>query len=520
MWLLLLPLPLLPLFLLANLVAVSWASGFSDFAYERGKDVSNYLGLPSPATVRTLQLDNGLVVCLVSYQNGALPAAVALDVLAGEFFEQQRGLASLVANSLLHSSPNYPTCDALSRHLKLSDHHLQVDVGATNVQYSFPVSKEDLPTVLSIFSSYFIAPFANPPHSCADHEPSSDTDDELNFCISNAARQQKGLRSQSQDLRSHSFHRLSQTRPDGDVAPEVREYFKHYYVASRMRLVICAPLLMEELTALARQHHFGTIPPKATVQQHRVKGHASHSQPTLRGERPQMPLFVVPVPVGAPRLQIHWRGSGASYISYILGEQVVDGLEALLRERLSPEWVAELQIHLDISHQATLEGIVLTIELTRDGVQVLPSVLENVFTALGRQRLDAALNPGRFHDYLRPASQKLPIDAARRLARFMHHAPALNLIQASLLPSSRLANIDFVADLLRAFSQNCTVILGGDIPVDVALQTRWGLEIFESRENKHIGTQHYLASLPPHIYRELERSSKASEDGTTLCQIS
>lgn len=511
----------LPFVLLtAYFLAVGWASGPLDFPYERGKDIPNYLGLPSPATVRTLQLDNGLIVCLISHQSAALPAAVALDVLAGELFEgQQRGLASLVANLLLHSSDNYQTCNALSRHLRLSGHHLQVDVGTTNVQYSFHAPTEDLPVVLGIFKSYFICPLL---HSHADHEQSSETDeenrdDELGACVSGVTRHKPGgLRSQSQDLRSHSFHQLPHSNPDAIAG--IREYFQLYYVADRMRLVICASLPMEELSAFAN-NHFRAISSRTPIL--RGVDPRPHSPPVLCGRRPTMPLFVVPLPaMGAPRLQIRWKVSEMPYTSYILGEQVADRLEALLRERLSLEWVGEVQIHFDISCRADLEGIVLTLELTRHGVQALPSVLEAVFAILARQRLSAALNPGSFHDSLRPARQKLPVNAVRRLARLMHHAPASGLVQASLLPSNRLSNIDFVSELLRALSQHCTVILGGDVAVDETLQSQWQLEIFVGRENRHIGTHHYLISLPTRIYQELERSSKAFHGEVPWCQIS
>ena len=199
-------------------------------------------------------LDNGLKVLVVSdpeFNN----SAAALEVQVGSLMDpkNRQGLAHFLEHMLFLGNEKYPEVDDFSGYLDSHGGYSNAFTGEDRTNYHFEVQHDALEGALDRFSQFFISPLFSPEYS----------DREMNAVDS---EHQKNL--QQDDWREYQlfkeFYRKNHPAnhfATGDLETlkgvkqeEFIKFYKTYYSANRMSLVILGSRSLDELESLARKY--------------------------------------------------------------------------------------------------------------------------------------------------------------------------------------------------------------------------------------------------------------------------
>ena len=214
-------------------------------------------GQNDPASYRSLVLDNGLQVLLVSDDKFEF-AYASMAVKVGYFQDPEElpGLAHLYEHMLSKGSKKYPQAAEYKQFLADNGGLSNASTSNLRTNYYFKVADENLAGALDRFAWQFIAPSLS-----ADmiYKERNAVDSEFKMKFSDPFRRKReALRLMVNP--QHPYHKFAtgnletlRDQADKTLHQYLLDFHKNYYCASRMALVVAAPQGLDELEELASQ---------------------------------------------------------------------------------------------------------------------------------------------------------------------------------------------------------------------------------------------------------------------------
>jgi insulysin len=203
---------------------------------------------------RHFVLENGLKVLLVSDPKFNTSAA-ALEVQVGSLMDpkDRQGLAHFLEHMLFLGTEKYPDVDDFSGYLQRHGGYSNAFTGESRTNYHFEVHHDAFDGALDRFSQFFISPLFSPEYSQREMN-AVDSEHQKNL-------EQDGWREQQLFKTFYKKNHPANHFATGDLETlkgvkqeEFIRFYKTYYSANRMSLVLLSNKSLDELEALARQY--------------------------------------------------------------------------------------------------------------------------------------------------------------------------------------------------------------------------------------------------------------------------
>lgn len=350
-------------------------------------------GQSDPANYRSLVLDNGMQVLLVS-DDKFESAYGSMSVKVGYYQDPEivPGLAHLYEHMLSKGSKKYPDAAEYKQFLADSGGSSNASTSNLRTNYFFQVADENFAGALDRFAWQFIAPRLSADMIFKERY-AVDSEFRLKFTDS-FRRKREVLRlmvNPQHSYRKFATGNLESLRDQGDktLHQYLLDFNKNYYCASRMALVLAAPLSLDDLEKLATEI-FLAVPDKCekALEQEPDPLHMAQigemlTIKSLRERRRIQLNFVL------PRGEKYDDMLATSYAKWLFESYNEQGLKHYLTEQ---DWSIDVNTSsssLDDKH--VLFNI--EIRLKSDGWQEQQKVLAATFDYINLIRQQAANSP-------------------------------------------------------------------------------------------------------------------------------
>lgn len=380
---------------------------------------------------RYLRLENGLQALLVSDPDAQkAAAALSVHVGSGENPAGRGGLAHFLEHMLFLGTDKYPDAGEYGRYISQygGSQNAYTDFERTN--YFFDVNSSQLPGALNRFAQFFIAPRFDDEY--VEREKNAVQAEYLQSLKSDGRRALDVLQQVMNP--QHPYHQLAvgtldtlADQPDSGVREELISFYRTYYSADRMALVVLGPQPLDRLEELVIQD-FAAVPEKLDGVVQAEPQPAPIRVPMFEPENLPMLVKVEPLatrrqlqvsfPVGDYRT--HYDVKPMAYVGNLVGHE---GSGSLL-SRLKADGLAE---GLSAGSGLAWRGgslFSVNIALTEKGVTEYGAVLDLLFAYIDMLRAEGA------QAWLYEESAQL----ADLRFRFLQHGQAMNYV-TSLAPA-------------------------------------------------------------------------------------
>ncbi|MDE0309222.1 MAG: insulinase family protein [Acidiferrobacterales bacterium] len=412
---------------------------------------------------RPIELDNRLQVLLISdSETDESAAALAVQVGGQDDPEGREGMAHYLEHMLFLGTEKYPELDGyrkfIEQHGGMTNAYTAIDI--TN--YNFSIKPEFFAPALDRFAQFFISPLF-PEEQLGRERAVVDAEFEMRTQRDSVRRWAALTANFNPEHPSWGFFTGTAETLQGDLGPELIDFYNRRYSANLMNLVVLGREPLDELEDLvvsmfsdvrdtdaealhASQPLFEPDVLPALLQIKTLK-----NNPSLD--------FMFPV----PSLEPHWRESPESYIAHLLGHESAGSLLSQLKDQ---GWADGLFASAsDIG--LTTHAISVRISLTPDGYKNWEKVGAYVFQYVREVRL-RGINEWRFREIqtsneisFRFSEVDSPRDFVTSLASRLHKYPPNEILPAFYLVE-RFAP-DLIVDVLdRMTPQNVLVVLSSD----------------------------------------------------------
>lgn len=289
------------------------------------------------AQYRYLKLKNQMQVLLISDAK-ADKAAAALDVFVGSAQDpkKRQGLAHFLEHMLFLGTDRYPEPDEYQAFISQHGGQHNAYTSFEHTNYFFDINTKDFEPALDRFSRFFVAPLFNEKY--VEREKNA-VHSEYKARITNDYRRQRDVFSQvinpvhpAAKFNVGNLDTLADT-PDSKVRDDLLTFYKQYYSANQMALVVLAPNSLDELETLVRER-FESVPNHHSSQpKHGQPLFTAGALPLLLSEIPVKELRTLSVTIPLPPVQQYYREKPLSYIANLIGHEGKGSLLSLLKEK-------------------------------------------------------------------------------------------------------------------------------------------------------------------------------------------
>lgn len=347
---------------------------------------------------RYLSLDNGLRVLLISDPNTDKSAA-SMNVNVGSFHnpEDREGLAHFLEHMLFLGTDKYPEAGAYQKFIGEhgGQHNAYTSMEDTN--YFFDVEAKHFSAALDRFSRFFIAPRFDKAY--VDRERNA-VESEFRLKLKDDSRREWEVFSEQLDPR-HPLSTFSvgnletlADRENDPVRSDLLAFYRHYYTAERMTLVVLGRESLGQLESVVRRL-FSDVPdptePADTAPvMDSIKANEDKSiRPAFKKSLPYQ-LNIVPVKdqrklsitFPMPTIEDQWRTKPDMFWGHLLGDESESSLIAKLKKAGLANGLSAGQA-FDTSYGASF---MVQIALTPEGVEQQALVLDRLFAWLNLAR--------------------------------------------------------------------------------------------------------------------------------------
>ena len=312
-----------------------------------------------PAAYRTVLLDNGLQVTLISNPN-ATRAAAGIAVKTGWAADPYYfpGRAEYLQKALLKGSRRYPAVDSFDRVLALGAGSVLSSTDKEVSALAFETQGQDFTTALQQFADALLTPSLYPHDSSLSTANLYPTLADVLIAANSTARPTPNLEGVA-------------------VRSEIRGLFKRQYVPSNMFAVLAGNYGMQELEQLAATY-LGALPAAGNA--------TSESSPNPFSRSHLNHVTFVPTHPGGEKLEVHFAleqssdpsSSPNKFLEFALGYSgPASPFEALHARGLVRSWTAELR------DQGDYADLVLEMGLSELGVQRWQDVPAAIYDFVG-----------------------------------------------------------------------------------------------------------------------------------------
>lgn len=381
-----------------------------------------------PKSYRYLKLKNGLQVLLI-HDPKAQKAAVSLDVNVGSGADPKgrEGLAHFLEHMLFLGTQKYPQAGEYQAFIQRHGGSYNAYTSYNHTNYFFDIQTAQFEQAFDRFAQFFIAPLF-----LADL-----VERERQAVFSEYAARLKDEGRRSLDAlkavvnQDHPFAKFSvgsnktlSTKgvTGSQLRDDVIDFYKTYYSADVMALVVAANNSLDELEALV----VGKMSkiPNVEVPAWQASGSlfAAGSLPALLQIQPEKTLKRLKLSFPIPSAKAYYKSKPLSYLSHILGHE---GQGSLLSELKRLGLATAISAGSGFSF-ADEEIFSVTIGLTEQGEKRWKQVVELVFSAIGRIK-SAPLHPELYQDLAKLADLEYRFkDNRATLNQVMYYAANLH----------------------------------------------------------------------------------------------
>lgn len=438
-------------FILFFIVSISLKS----IADESGVQQQIHIGSIDDRQYQHLVLDNKLRVILISDPT-ADKAAASLDVNVGSYHDpvDREGLAHFLEHMLFLGTKKFPKADDYQAFISDNAGSHNAFTSSHHTNYFFDIDAKKLDVALDRFSQFFIAPLFDEEYVNRErHAVHSEYQANLRNDFRRAYDVYRTIINPKHPESKFSVGSLTTLADrEGDrVRDDLLAFYKRYYSADKMSLVVLGKESLKELEAMVVERFLQV--PVSTGEL------SSKSEPTkeplfLDG---QLPMEVVSEPIKElrqmsmsfllPSVREYYQEKPLDYIGYFLGHEGKGSLLSLLKEKGLAE---------NLSAGGSDKGngtasFSITIQLTEAGVQQRDKIRALVFYALGQIK-EKGIDEWRYNEKRLLAKtafqfreKSSAISTVRSLASNLHRYPAVDVISGDYL----LNNYD--APLIKRF---------------------------------------------------------------------
>lgn len=388
----------------ADIQTETWWQGG---ALDEGGELSVKRSSSDERAYRYLKLSNGIKVLLISDPDTD-KAAASLNVNVGSFQNplERDGLAHFLEHMLFLGTDKYPQAGAYQ--LFISEHggRHNAYTSMEDTNYFFGIDAEYLFAALDRFSRFFVAPLFD--EAYVDRERNA-VDSEFRLKLKDDSRREWEVFGE-QVSPTHPLSRFSvgnletlADREDHSAREDLLAFYKKYYSAERMTLVVLGRETLEQLEEEVRSR-FSAVPNNADsktmdsglakadlAKADLVKPDLIKKDTVLTLQKP-LPLELDIQPIKdqrtlsivfpMPGVAKHWRTKPSVYWGHVLGDESEGSLIALLKKAGLANGLSAGLV-FDTSQGAMF---VIEMDLTPAGVSQKSQVLDSVFAWLNLAR--------------------------------------------------------------------------------------------------------------------------------------
>lgn len=331
-------------------------------------------------------LPNGLKLLVISDKD-VQRSAVSVDVKVGSGNDPKAfpGLAHFLEHMLFLGTDKNPTPDAFMQYITQHGGHNNAFTALHNTNYFFDIDPDYLKPALAEFSRFFIAPLMTAEY--VDRERHA-VDAEYHFKLKEAYRRNMDVFKQAMNP-NHPFARFHvgnlDTLPAKTVRPALLAFYKKYYSADRMAVVIIGK---ENTATLLKwgKAFFADVPKRVPFVSTKIKGNIFAGKPrpilienqSLRSDKTLDLRFMLPTSKSARLHKVF------TYLAYHLGYEGENGLADTLKKM---GYISQLQAGVE-SKIGREKPFIIQMVLTDKGYQNRNAVLAVVFHYLDLMRQD------------------------------------------------------------------------------------------------------------------------------------
>ena len=436
---------------------------------------------------RALQLENRMSVLLISdSETDEAAAALAVRVGGQDDPEDRPGMAHYLEHLLFLGTEKYPEIDEYRTFIVQNGGSSNAFTSVDITNYNFSIKPEFLRPALDRFAQFFISPLF--PEEQLDRERSV-VDDENEMRIENdGVRRWSALRAAfNPEHPSAGFFTGTMETLQGDILPELLDFYNSRYSSNLMNLVILGKESLDELEEMAVSMFSEVNDSDAQVLQATQPLFEEGVIPALLQIKTlkNNPTLGFKFPV--PSLTAHWRESPEGYISHILGHE---GEGSLLSQLRAKGWADGLfASSSDIG--LTTHTLEVSISLTPKGYQEWEQIGAYVFQYI-REVRNRGINEWRFNEIqttseigFRYSEIESPRDFATSMASLLHKYPPNDILPAIYQVEKYAPELIIsYLDLMK--------------PENLLLELE-SPDVWTDSVTPYIGTEYSLTSLDPNL---------------------
>ncbi|GGO82751.1 peptidase M16 [Marinobacterium nitratireducens] len=396
-------------------------------------------------------LGNGLEVMVISDADTD-KAAASLDVDVGSNADpaERQGLAHFLEHMLFLGTEKYPEAGAYQAFIRANGGSHNAYTSYDNTNYFFDVSADQLEPTLDRFAQFFIAPLFDEKY----------VDRERHAVHS---EYQSGLRDDGRRIWSvykrlinpeHSFSQFNvgsldtlANDDDGALRRDLIDFYRRYYSANLMRLVVLGKEPVSELRAMVEKR-FDAVPNfDAKPYRNKVPLYREGTLPAQLDIRTLDDTHNVTLSFPLPPARDYWAEKPLYYLSSLIG---YEGHGSLLSALKSRGWANGLSASsgMDLPDSSSL---IVSMDLTEAGMTHYQEVVALFFSYIRLLRQDG-IDAGLYDEERRLAETRFrfaepgdPSHYVRRLSRALQEYPVEHAVDANFHFSA------FDGDLIRRF---------------------------------------------------------------------
>jgi insulysin len=353
-----------------TIILILIIAGF--FASSHSKALASAIDIPEIDTkiYKLFTLENGLEVLAIQKKDADI-SAVSLSVGIGSNADTVPGIAHFLEHMLFFASEAYPDEDYFRTFIQSHNGYTNAYTDKEETNFFFTINSDSLKGALDIFSHAFTDPILL--EDAVLREVNAVNSEHQKNLFSDGWRRFRLLEIASDP--NHPLHNFatgsSSTLNVDNIVDKVREFFKKYYRAGTMKLVILGKEDTNTLQEWA-MNHFSNIP---------QGGKKNLNYPKIAYPNTQTAYFTPQIAQGN-NISIIWPipsqidlvdSQPGNFIAYLLNNPGEGGLSASLQD-----WVLTLhaEMVIDLS-DVSLLGI--DIEVTDEGLKNWKSVLDYIY---------------------------------------------------------------------------------------------------------------------------------------------
>ncbi|WP_352296551.1 insulinase family protein [Pseudoalteromonas sp. 20-MNA-CIBAN-0454] len=328
---------------------------------------------------RALTLDNGLKVLLVQDKD-ATKAAASMAVNAGHFDDpvDRQGLAHFLEHMLFLGTDQFPDSGSFNNFVSQAGGNTNAWTGTEHTCYFFDINNQEFEHALKQFSRFFIAPLLN---AAETEKERNAIEAEFKLKIKDDGRRIYQVHKETVNP-AHPFAKFSvgnlQTLADRErcISDELRDFFKQFYQAQYMTLVICANEELDTLQAWTKQY-FTAVCGNAKQPKPAISAPLYRAQDLgkLLHIEPHKHMQKLIVSFAMPNIDDFYRHKTVSFIAHLLGYEGAGSLYSILKQQ---GWINALSAGGGING-SNFKDFNISMALTDEGIEYFEDIIEMIF---------------------------------------------------------------------------------------------------------------------------------------------